>query len=113
MRPIPKKMLIHSATIEAVASKDRWGKETFSSAVDLKNVRFEPSTKIVKDKQNNDVQLACTLFYDCKNSLPKNVNFYNDQIISFNSEKYKVQIIEPLYDMKKLHHYELGLIKHG
>ena len=76
-------------------------------------MRLEPSTKVVRDKNNAEVQLAATLFYDCKNSSPRGVVFKTDDIIIFNGEMFKVQTIEPLYDEHKLHHYELGLVKHG
>lgn len=76
-------------------------------------MRLEPSTKVVRDKNNAEVQLAATLFYDCKNSSPRGVVFKTDDIIIFNDEKFKVQVIEPLYDERKLHHYELGMIRHG
>lgn len=76
-------------------------------------MRLEPSTKVVRDKNNAEVQLAATLFYDCKNSSPRGVVFKTDDIIIFNGEMFKVQTIEPLYDVHKLHHFELGLVKHG
>lgn len=76
-------------------------------------MRLEPSTKVVRDKNNAEVQLAATLFYDCKNSSPRGVVFKTDDIIIFNGEMFKVQTIEPLYDVRKLHHFELGLVKHG
>jgi hypothetical protein len=110
MKPIPKKLLIHSATIKAVTSTDRWGNKTTGAPVDLKYVRFEPSTKIIRDKQNNELQLSSTMFYDCKNSEPASAEFTKDTIITFNGTDYKVEVIEPLYDGHKLHHYELGLV---
>lgn len=74
-------------------------------------VRMEPSSKIIRDKNNAEIQLAATLFYDCKNSEPRGITFEEDDVIIFNGQKHQVKTIEPLYDRKKLHHYELGLIK--
>ena len=34
-------------------------------------------------------------------------------VILVNKEMYKVQVCEPLYDAKKLHHWELGLVRHA
>jgi hypothetical protein len=110
MRAIPRKLLIHSATIKVVTATDRWGKETTSHPVDLKYVRIEPSSKLVKDKQNNEVQLSALMFFDMKNSQPAGTVFTQDQIILWNGIEYRVQIIDPLYDGSNLHHYELGLI---
>lgn len=79
----------------------------------LKNVRMEPSSRVVRDKNNAEIQLAATLFYDCRNSRPKDIRFEEDDIIIFNGQKHSVQTVEPLYDGNRLHHMEMGLIKHG
>ena len=74
-------------------------------------VRIEPSSKVIKDKNNNEIQLAATFFFDCKNSKPKNILFEEGDIVVFNNQKHKIQLIEPLFDKKKLHHYEIGLVR--
>ena len=112
MRPIPKSLLIHSAQLQGVSEKNSWGKETLTDPVDLKYIRLEPSTKYVRDKQNNEIQLAAVLIYDCHNSRPKGQTFHDGQIFSFNAERYQVQLVEPLYDGRRLHHYEIGLVRH-
>lgn len=78
---------------------------------ELHSVRLEPSSKVIKDKNNNEVQLAATLFFDCKNSKPQNASFEEGDIVVFNNQKHKIQLIEPLFDEKKLHHYEIGLVR--
>lgn len=113
IKPIPKKLLIHAVTCATEGKKDRWGECTDSSAVRLSFVRLEPSSKVVRDKNNAEVRLAAVLFYDCVNSRPSGFNFAVDQIIDFNGDRYRIQIVEPLYDGQKLHHYEMGLIKHA
>lgn len=111
MRAIPKALLIHSVTLQRTVSEDRWGKAEGNDEIFLEYVRMEPSTKVIRDKNNAEVQLVATLFYDCKNSQPKEVTFAVDDLIIFNGEKHRIKVIEPLYDRKKLHHYEVGLIK--
>lgn len=111
MRSIPKNLLIHDVMLSKVEEKDRWGKETEGEGTELRHVRMEPSSKIVRDKNNAEVQLSAVLFYDCKNSSPKGVEFREDDKIAFNGQKHRIQTIEPLYDGKKLHHYEIGVIK--
>lgn len=113
MRSIPKGILIHSATLHKKVNEDRWGNGELDAGVELTYVRMEPSSKIVRDKNNAEIQLAATLFYDCKNSSPKNMTFSTDDIIVFNGMKHRIQTIEPLYDEKRLHHYEVGLVKGG
>lgn len=113
MRPIPKKLLIHAVTLSRLSGNDRWGKDTELVVEELDHVRMEPSDRVIRDKNNAEVQLAATLFYDCKNSRPAGVEFQTDDIIAFNEEKFRVQSVEPLYDERCLHHYELGLVKHA
>lgn len=113
MMAIPKKLLIHTVRLQRIIDKDRWGESKKNSGLTLEKVRVEPSNRIVRDKNSAEVQLAAILFYDCKNSVPKNFAFNEDDIILFNGQKLRVQVIEPLYDENKLHHYELGLIKYA
>ena len=111
MRAIPKRLLIHNVTLVHPARKDRWGKEVPGTQTELDHVRLEPSSKIVKDKDNNEIQLAAALFFDCKNSRPKGVQFELDDQVIFNGQKHRLQLIEPLYDGSRLHHYEMGLVR--
>lgn len=113
IKPIPKKLLIHTVTLQRKTSEDMWGKESLGEGIKLEHVRMEPSSRIVRNKNGAEVQLAATLFYDCRSSRPSGITLQEDDIILFNGQKHKVQTIEPLYDEKKLHHYEMGLIKHA
>lgn len=111
MRSIPKRLLIHKAMLHKKVEEDKWGNATLDDGIELSFVRIEPSKQIIRDKNNAEIQLAATLFYDCRNSRPKGVEFDVDDIIIFQGEKHQVKIVEPLHDEKKLHHYEMGLIK--
>lgn len=114
MKPIPKKLLIHTVTHQKEAASDFWKETVKATDVQkLKYVRMEPSSKIVRDKNNAEIQLAATLFYDCRNSKPRGIVFAIDDIVVFNGRKHRIKIVEPLYDDKKLHHYELGLVKYA
>lgn len=113
MRPIPKKLLIHTVTLHKKINEDRWGKGELDPGMNLNHVRIEPSGKIVRDKNNAEIQLSATLFYDCRNSAPHDVEFEVDDIVVFNGVKHRVEVVEPLYDDKRLHHYELGMVKGG
>lgn len=113
MRPIPKKLLIHTVTLSHPAGKDRWGKKISGGDTVVHRVRMEPSRNIVKDKDNNEIRLAATLFFDCKNSRPADIVFALDDIITFIGQKHQVKQVEPLYDGQRLHHYEIGLVRHA
>lgn len=111
MRAIPKKLLIHSVYLFKKVDEDRWGKFTEKPGNKLSFIRFEPSSKIVRTVNNAEIQLSATLIYDCRNSRPKNIQFEPDDIITFNGEKHRIQLIESLYDSNKLHHIEMGLVR--
>lgn len=95
------------------ADADRWGVAEQTESRELKYVRIEPSSRIVRDKNNAEIQLVATLFYDCKNSRPRGVQFTEDDIIIFNGQKHRIVSVEPLYDERRRHHYEMGLVKYA
>ena len=107
MKPISKKLLIHTVTLYKKISTDKWGSEKLDTGQTLSNIRIEPSKQIIRDKNNAEVQLAATLFYDCRNSRPSDVS------IDFNGQKHQIKTVEPLYDNSKLHHYEIGMVRYG
>ena len=114
MRPIPKKLLIHTVKLHKRINEDAWGKGQLDAGVELSSVRMEPSSQIVRDKNNAELRLSAVLFFDCRNSEPRGMKFNSDNvddIVIFNGEKHMIKAVEPLYDERKLHHYELGLIK--
>ena len=76
----------------------------------IKKIRIEPCSRLVTAKDNRQVSLSAVLFYDCKNSRPKNQIFSQGQKVIWNGTEHIIETIEPLYDDNKLHHYELGLI---
>lgn len=122
IRPIPKNLLIHSAVLTTEFSPDKWGKPSESDTVQLKNVRIEPSAKHVIGGNGETVQLAAVLFFDCRNSTPRDVVFAlkDDTVdgkrvvlqrVGFGGRLYTVQTVEALYgDRNRIHHYEVGLI---
>lgn len=108
MKAIPKNLLIHSGTI-AVTSTDDWGAETTTAPTELKFIRIEPYNKILKTKNNEEVQTNALMFYDAVNSLPKGQSFTENTIININGREYRIVTIDELYDNRKLHHYEITL----
>ena len=109
MLAIPKNLLIHSAVLQSV-TEDKWQSETTENIAELKKVRIDPSSKLVTSKDNRQVNLSAVLFFDLRNSRPMNILFEHGQKILFGGNIYTIETIEKLYDDKKLHHYELGLI---
>lgn len=116
--PIPVGWLIHSIIRTYDIVKDKWGAVieeseddviTSPKTQDIIHVRVEPSKKIVKNKENKDVQLHAILFYDALNSSPREIDFQVEDQITFNDSIYNIEVVEPLYDDLKIHHLEIGL----
>jgi len=110
-RAIPKKLLIHSATLHNAGTQGIWTDTTETWLASLNRVRFEPYNRIVKTVDNTDVQLAALMFVDTRNSeiVPDGVSFAVGHVVVWNGIKYLVETVEPLYDDSALHHYEIGL----
>ncbi len=109
MKPIPKRLLIHSAQLMEVR-QDIWQSETLQHIADLRHIRIEPSSKLATDKQNRQIALSAVLFFDCRSSTPKRITFSHGQKIIWDGAEYRIEIIEAIYDDRRLHHYELGLV---
>lgn len=107
MKPIPRSLLIHSATLYE-ARENSWQEQELVELAKLSRVRVEPASKMVITSDNRSVTLSATLFYDCRNSLPT-VEFRPGYIVDFGGKKYRIETVEVLYDRQKLHHIEVGL----
>lgn len=112
IKSIPKKLLIHSGELLKAVPGD-WGSSGLEHLADLDRIRVEPSSKVVRDKNNAEIQLAALMFYDCKNSKPTGQIFEEDQIFDFNGQKHRIVSVEPLYDGRKFHHYEIGMVRYA
>lgn len=112
MKAIPKKLLIHDAVLKR-EKKSEWGSGALETVTELSRIRIEPSSRITRDKNNVEYQLTAILFFDCKNSRPSNQEFREDDIIDFHGSLHRIISVEPLYDERKLHHYEMGMIRYA
>lgn len=120
MRPMPKKMLIHCAVLVTEYAPDLWGNASELNAVPLDRVRIEGSHRTVMTKDRQQITLSAVLFFDCTNSsspIPfllegetHDSKIVKNQFVEWNGKRYAVQSVEPLYDEKKIHHYEVGLV---
>lgn len=107
MRPIPRSLLIHSATLYE-ERENSWQERELVELAKLSHVRVEPASKMIITSDNRSVTLSATLFYDCRNSQPT-VEFKPGYILEFGGKRYRVETVEVLYDKQKLHHLEVGL----
>ena len=114
MMAIPKKLLIHSAAVyQEAKTGSGWNGATMKLIGQLTHVRIEPSSRVVRDKNNREQQLAATLFFDCKNSQNTAGALKEDLIVDFQGQKHRIVSVEPLYDENKLHHYEIGMVRYA
>lgn len=114
MKAIPKKLLIHAATVyQETKTGSGWNGTTLELTGQLTHVRIEPSSRVVRDKNNREQQLAATLFFDCRNSQNTAGDLKEDLIVDFQGQKHRIVSVEPLYDENKLHHYEIGMVRYA
>lgn len=113
IKPIPRSLLIHDVTWHVILEKDRWGKASLDQGEKVSHVRLEPTERIIRDKNNAEIQLDALMFYDCRNSSPRGLKPDVDNVVVFNSQYFQVKSVEPLYDGKRLHHYEIGMVKYA
>lgn len=109
MKPIPKNLLIHSACAIELSEREGWNESTEKNRTELSRLRIEPSSTLRISKSNQQVQLAAVLFYDCRNSRPKDFDFSCVDKIELEGEQYNIVSIQKQYDDKGLHHFEVEL----
>ena len=130
IKPIPKKVLIHTCTYEKYLGRDEWGGgDTFAQPITLGFVRIEPVKNFKRTTNAEYIIYDSILFYDIKNSRSglvwnqteltweeteltwegEETDFVHKSKITFDGKVYIIESISPIY-ADKLHHYELGLI---
>ena len=108
VRPMPKAILIHSVQYKEYLGKNRYG-NNFKEPITLKNVLIQPVSSIKRDNLGDSVSFNSLMFYDCTNSIPRDVTFTKKSIITFGDDEMVVNKVNPIYTFS-LHHYELELI---
>ena len=108
MRPIPRALMIHSATL-ALPATDAYGAETLTPEAELTRVRVS-TTETLRDGEGAlRAGLSAVLWYDARQSSPRGVAFAPGQILLFEGRRYRVETVEALCGGRQLHHVELGL----
>lgn len=109
MKPIPKRLLIHSAYAIQLGEPERWNDPPEIGRTKLSYIRIEPSSTLRISKTNEQVQLAGVLFYDCKNSRPRNYDFSHTDKIEIDGVQYNIVSVQKHCDERGLHHLEVEL----
>lgn len=95
IKAIPKYLLIHKITVHKLeASTNRMASKTIGEGIEVERVRIEPSEKLIRGKNQVDIKRDSVLFFDCKNSSPRDTTFAVDDIVKWNGMSYQVIAIE-------------------
>lgn len=106
--PIPRALLPHTARL-CTETTDAWHHPTVQNETQLKRVRIDAD--LTRHANEKDAVHACrwVLFYDCRNSLPRDVSFSLGQVINWNDHRLTLKKIIPVWEDQAVHHYELEL----
>lgn len=106
IKPIPKHLLIHSATYKRYTD-DEWEGTTYEEPITLKNVRVEKKSQFNQNANSNNVFFDSELYYDVRNSSP-DVEFVENSKVTFEGKTMYVKEVEHVYT-NRLHHIVLRL----
>lgn len=120
LKPIPAKILTHSAILMKCKEIDRFQAPVFEE-INLLNICIQPThdTRLMRD--NTEVALTSVAFVDAKLSQPVGFDFQAAQDeseangctlkLAYNGRLYTVKTIDALIDdTGEYHHTELGLL---
>jgi len=108
IRPIPKRLLIHSVTYEEYKEDDGYG-DSFADPIEIKNVRVEPKSAIARSNIREDIEGSTLLFLDRRHSSPF-LRPVERSRITFNGRRYEVSSVDEFYaDSDVVHHLEVTL----
>lgn len=112
VKPLPKSWLIHTITYEGIlAEKDDYGNPQYADPVEIKHVRYDPTTVFSRDSTQSKIVAEGIIFVDAVNSSPV-PTFVEESTIIFEGRELTVKKIIPCYHPTKniVHHYELEVI---
>jgi Minor capsid protein len=108
-KPIPRRLLIHSAALAPYVSPGP--PVSYGTSVSLSYVRLEPVKHNAMTSLGEMKDDKFLLFFDCKNSLPVGRTFAKKDKITFGALILSVRIVTPCYgDDATVHHYEVNCV---
>ncbi len=110
LKPLPRRLLIHSCTIVRLGKPDKWGDRAEKDRTDLSVIRIETTDERTQDKQNTAKTKSAVLYYDCVLSKPAGYTFRLGDRVTFEGKDYNIQKIRR-FDTNKPHHYEVELMR--
>src|SRR5690554_698603 len=108
IRPIPRKLLIHTITYKEYTGGDGWG-DDYAADVEVKNVRVEPSSSMTRNSNQEEIIGEYVLIIDGVNSSPF-INPKEKDKIVFDNKELEVGKVQTFYALSnKVHHIEAEL----
>lgn len=119
LRPIPARILTHTATLKQCTGVDVWEAPTYSDTT-LSHICVQPTHETRMDTNNTEVALTSIAFIDARLSSPAGFDFIQAQEQSeangaplafiYGGRRYIVLTVDALCDdTGAYHHTELGL----
>lgn len=119
LRPIPARILTHSATLRQCTGVDVWQQPAYSD-ISLDRICVQPTHETRMASDNTETALSSIAFIDARLSAPVGLDFVALQESSeanglplafmYNGRKYTVVTVDVLCDDSgAYHHTELGL----
>lgn len=107
VRPIPKKLLLHTVSYEAFIQDDYGNK--YASPQTIQYVRVEPKNAIARSNIRDDEEGTTLLFLDQRYSTPF-LRPVERSRITFNGRRYEVNRVNEFWaDEATIHHIEVEL----
>ncbi|MED1602604.1 putative minor capsid protein [Alkalihalophilus marmarensis] len=110
LKPIPKRLLIHTIIYEEYRGDSTFGGNDFSPPEDIPFVLVQPKSELRRDATGVEIQIKGTIFLDAKNT-PNFKRLKEESRIKFNGEDYRVVGCDALYttDPNTPHHFEVDV----
>lgn len=119
MQSIPSQMLKDFITLKVPTGVDEWNKATYTE-YSQGRVHIQGANKIVKNKENTEVQLKSLLFVDLRKSVPyldwsllqhqAELIGHEMRVVHGQNEYAVIEVDDVPDPYGQLHHYEVGLI---
>ena len=119
MQSIPSQMVKDFITLKVPTGVDEWNNATYAE-YSQGRVHMQGANKIVKNKENTEVQLKSILFVDLRKSTPfldwaalqRQAELAGHEMrVTHGQTEYTVLEVDDVPDpYGQLHHYEVGLI---
>jgi len=110
IRQIPRKRLPNQAS-HKYNFTNNGEKRTAGSTHSLRYIKIDERQVLKKSRDGKEIVGNAMMFYDYKNSLPKELTFAKQDLIVFNGKTYEIVDIDVLRGNNNTpHHYEIMLV---